>query len=173
VDTIFRLCAEGLVGLSQDDVRAVAHEVWEKEQKNLFPFVPQLVELLRSRGYHPLLLTGSPLEIAEPVAEGLEIKNRWGSVFETEADRYTGRIARSLRSSEEKRRITLAFAEGKSIEWDHSFAIGDSESDYEVLRMVGKPVVFEPDASLASLPHGRGWHHANRHDLADMLADIL
>ena len=43
------------------------------------------------------------------------------------------------------------------IDWENSFAYGDSFSDLPVLKLVGNPVAVKPEEKLRKLATERGW----------------
>jgi HAD superfamily hydrolase (TIGR01490 family) len=45
----------------------------------------------------------------------------------------------------------------KDIDWENSFAYGDSFSDLSVLELVGNPVAVKPDARLLGIAKDRQW----------------
>ena len=51
----------------------------------------------------------------------------------------------------------LAINNGFDIDWQESFAYGDSRSDITLLEMVGRPVAVYPDKVLKARALERGW----------------
>lgn len=46
---------------------------------------------------------------------------------------------------------------GREIDWENSFAYGDSFSDLSVLELVGHPVAVRPEPRLQDIAQQRGW----------------
>ena len=46
---------------------------------------------------------------------------------------------------------------GKTIDWENSFAYGDSLSDLPVLDLVGNPVAVNPESRLKAVAQQRNW----------------
>jgi phosphoserine phosphatase len=44
-----------------------------------------------------------------------------------------------------------------NVDWRNSIAVGDTETDIPLLGMVGKPIAFNPNFSLARVAKRRGW----------------
>ena len=57
----------------------------------------------------------------------------------------------------EKRRSILQALEGQQIDWENSYAYGDSFSDLPVLELVGNPVAVNPEEKLRSVAKARNW----------------
>ena len=110
----------------------------------------------REQGHHIVILSGAfePLLAAYGRATGVE--DVIGTQLQMSDGRYTGR-----------RMGTLCFGEGKverlkqrladaNVDWQASYAYGDSQTDLPILQAVGHPVAVSPDDRLKE--------HARRHD---------
>ncbi|MBZ3913287.1 HAD family hydrolase [Streptomyces acidiscabies] len=130
---------------------------WEQVGRELHPFVRDLIALLRARGLTVCLLSGSPHQAVRQAATdlGIDPDRAWGMTFATGTGPALG-----LRGA--KRAVLRRVEAATPVDWAHSFALGDSASDIEVLALAGHPVAFEPDPQLRTAALANGWPMADR-----------
>jgi phosphoserine phosphatase len=143
-------------------LRQTCAEAWQRSRGRLFPHVQDLIALLRARDLSLCLLSGSPHEAVLHAARDLGIDHAWGLLLATDGDRCTERILRAPARAGAKRDVLREATAGLHIDWERSFAIGDSASDADVLDMVGHPVAYEPDPQLLATSIARGWTVTDR-----------
>lgn len=167
--------ASALAGVEIDAAIAIARSVWQRQREQMFAFVPELIACLRGRGYEPILISGSPIEMVELVAEELDISIARGAVFGRDDGRYTGSVDLSSGMPGEKPKIlaTIGRELGRELALDRCFALGNSITDARLFECVGIPLAFEPDADLLALAHARGWPVATRHDVLAHTRSLL
>src|SRR5437763_3624019 len=95
--------------------------------------------------------------MADLLAHVLAFDGGLGSRSEIVDGRYTGRPAGPFNYREGKVASMQELAEREGIDLGASFAYSDSESDLPMLRMVGNPVVVNPDADLRRIAAQEGW----------------
>jgi phosphoserine phosphatase len=56
-------------------------------------------------------------------------------------------------------------------DWKHSVAVGDTEGDIEILKLVGRPIAFNPSGALAYYAQRHGWEIVvERKDVAYLIS---
>lgn len=167
--------ASALAGTEVEAAEAIARSTWARHRKQLFAFVPELLACLREHGQEPMLISGSPIEMVELVAQDLGIAFARGAVFGRDhvggVARYTGTVDLSSGMPGEKPKILAAM--GPELALDRCFALGNSLTDAPLFERVGFPIAFEPDADLLALADARGWRVANRHDVLACSRSLL
>ena len=136
---------------------------WLTEERVVPNLRADIMDILRdhqAQGHVVALVSGSPQELLETMASRLNIEHSIGTPLEAKEGRYTGKIAGPLTMNEGKIAALKRFAEEKGfdIDWQESFAYGDSRSDMDLLDMVGNPVAVYPDKVLKALALERGWN---------------
>ena len=78
--------------------------------------------------------------------------------FETKDGVFTGRCLNDdyMRHKDQVLKDFLA-NEGLAADLNRSLAVGDTDGDIPMLKMVGKPVAFNPNATLAEYAKKKGW----------------
>ncbi|HEX5751133.1 MAG TPA: haloacid dehalogenase-like hydrolase [Archangium sp.] len=169
----YPLYAQALEGARCDTVDALARKVWEQERHKLFGFVRPLVGLLREAGYWSVIISGSPQEMIQCVADELGISQACGALFTRREGHYTGAVDLSSGALGEKRRIFDAVTRGQDVRLERCFALGDSITDSALFERLGLPLAFEPEPALRVLAQRRGWAVATREDVLERARMLL
>src|ERR671917_992128 len=103
------------------------------------------------------IVTAASQELAEVLAAVLVLDGGIGMRSEVRDGVYTGRPAGPFTYREGKAEAIRQVAEREGIDLAESFAYSDSESDLPMLRLVGNPVVVNPDAELRRIAVSEGW----------------
>jgi phosphoserine phosphatase len=103
------------------------------------------------------ICTAASQEMADLMAIVLTFDGGIGSVSEVVDGVYTGRPGGPFTYREGKAEAIREFADRIAIDLAASWAYSDSESDLPMLRLVGNPVVVNPDAPLTQIAREEGW----------------
>ena len=103
------------------------------------------------------IVTAASQEMADMMAHVLIFDGGVGMRSEIVDGRYTGRPDGPFTYREGKAEAIRQMAERDGIDLARSFAYSDSESDLPMLRLVGNPVVVNPDAELLRIAREEGW----------------
>ena len=109
----------------------------------------QLV-LIASGTFTPSLqVLGQRLGVAELIGTGIEIRN----------GRYTGRILPPvIKGADKLAQIRKHLAQrAPDVDWEASYAYGDSYSDRGFMQLVGHPVAVHPEDKLRALAREQHW----------------
>ena len=169
----YRLFAAALNDCACGDVERVARQTWQRERTRLFPFATELVRILKEAGYVPVLISGSPHEVVQLLAEDLGIIQFCGALFSRYGGSYTGEVELASGVLGNKQLILSTMINEQEVRLRDSFAIGNSLTDLVLLELVGAPVAFEPEATLRSLALQRGWTIADRETVLHCVQALL
>jgi HAD superfamily hydrolase (TIGR01490 family) len=117
----------------------------------------ELIDQHRAAGRRTYIVSASPEEIVQPLAEYLGVDGAIASRAVVDLDRrYTGEMAFYAYGPFKADAIrNLALFEG--VDLAGSFAYSDSYTDVPMLEAVGHPVAVNPDRVLARLARERDW----------------
>lgn len=160
-------------GMEITQVSRAARRAWPAFRDLLFPFVGDLVELLHSKGFQVVLVTGGPEELAWYVMNHYRMYSMVGTRLETRGSRCTGRLASAPARAGEKDICARSLAEAYGFVLEHSFAMGNGIRDAEMMKLTGKAVAFEPEYDLEPLAHERGWPVADRDNVLEVCEKAL
>jgi phosphoserine phosphatase len=94
------------------------------------------------------LVSASPVEIADLIANRLGFTGALGTCAEQEDGVFTGKITGKLLHGSEKARAITSLASEQNIDLQNSYAYSDSHNDIPLLEAVGSPCVINPDTLL-------------------------
>jgi len=113
----------------------------------------------QKRGDITILASNAPKDFLLVVKEILNFDFVVGTEVEVKNGKYTGKTILPIPWREEKARKILELLKKEKIEVDfkNSFAYSDSERDIEMLKLVGNPVVVNPDEKLLKIAKKNKW----------------
>jgi HAD superfamily hydrolase (TIGR01490 family) len=151
---------EFVAGRPVSELREMGREIAEERIiPRVYEGITKVIEHHRAAGDLTFLCTASPQELAEIVAESLEMTGAVGSRAEVSADgRYTGRLsAQGVLHGEAKAAAVAQLAERMDIDLQESYAYSDSINDLPLLELVGHAIAVNPDGDLKRAARERGW----------------
>lgn len=145
-----------LTGVRRAEVWRVAEKVVNFHKIRLYRFTRDLIQKL-DRTHFLLAVSHSPYEVVAPFAKSLGFDKVYAQVYEVDKRvRFTGRVlyediifnkGRVLKRAVEKEGLTL----------EGSVGVGDTESDVPFLKMVERPIAFNPSMKLYRYAQKHGW----------------
>jgi HAD superfamily hydrolase (TIGR01490 family) len=108
-------------------------------------------------GQRVWLVTATPVELAQVIANRLGLTGALGTVSETADGVYTGRLVGEPLHGPAKAEAVKALAERRHLDLTRCSAYSDSANDIPMLTLVGHPVAVNPDADLRREAKRRGW----------------
>ena len=147
-----------LKGYREEDVAKVAHAyVQERLAKRIKAPVFKMLKELEGQGYRVYLVSAGIDVYLKPFATFLGV-GCISTVAEIEGGVYTGRIMGSECRDEGKvYAVRAELPDFDAVNWEESFAFGDSVADIPLLSIVGRPCAIDPSADLASHACEHGW----------------
>lgn len=139
----------------REELAAVAREVGPGIADRAYPAARWLLERHRQAGDLCVLLSASPQELVESVADALGADRAVGTRAEVRDGRLTGRLQGAFCHGPGKL-LRLAEELGP-VELDRATAYGDSGADIPLLAACGRPVAVNPDRRLREEARARGW----------------
>ena len=123
---------------------------------------PEILERLQyhlAQDHRVVIVSGMFTPCLEIIGTRLGVTDWVGTQVEYQDGRCTGRILPPVIKGQDKvEQVRRHFKEqGLQVDWDSSFAYGDSFSDRDMLELVGHPTAVHPDSALRMLAHERGW----------------
>ncbi len=117
----------------------------------------ELFDEHHAAGHTVIIVSSSPLEVVQPLADYLGADEVIATRAEVDHDgNYTGHLA-FYAYGEHKADAMRELAARRGIDLDESYAYSDSITDAPMLELVGHPVAVNPDKELAKLVKEREW----------------
>ncbi len=147
-----------VAGRSTAELARLGEEIYDEViADKIWPGTRALAQMHLDAGQQVWLVTATPVELAQVIAEKLGLTGALGTVAESEDGVFTGRLVGDILHGMGKAHAvrTLAVREGLNLK--RCSAYSDSHNDVPMLSLVGTPVAINPDADLRELAKNRGW----------------
>src|SRR5437588_949230 len=147
-----------LAGTRVRDLERLGADVLARILPRIYPRVLAIAYEHQDAGRRVYIATAASNELAEILAQVLSLDGGIGSQFSEVRDGvYTGEPTGLFIYGAGKARAIEQLAAREGIDLAASYAYSDSHSDVPMLRLVGHPVVVNPDAELHRLAREEGW----------------
>ena len=145
-------------GWDQQEVARIVRETLDEVvEPIIYAEALELIEQHQAEGRRTYIVSASPEEIVQPLAEYLGVDGAIASRAVIDRDgRYTGEMA-FYAYGPFKAEAMQDLARFEGIDLAASYAYSDSYTDVPMLEAVGHPVAVNPDRVLARLARERGW----------------
>lgn len=120
----------------------------------------------QAEGHLVLIVSGSFTPCLDLIGAHFGVENLIGTRLEVHDGRYTGLILPPVITAAAKAEGVRQFLSdrGLEVDWQSSYAYGDSITDAPMLELVGHPVAVYPDAKLRALAQAREWNRLGESD---------
>jgi HAD superfamily hydrolase (TIGR01490 family) len=158
ISSVVRAFVGNLKGVRYCDFLRVSNKVIALHKDRAYRFTRDLAKDLKRRGYYLVAVSHSPKGIVEPFAKHLGFHKVYGIIYELDGakERFNGKLlyedlildkAKIVRRVLEKEPVTLRGSVG----------VGDTESDIPFLKLVDRPICFNPNRKLLATAKRHGW----------------
>jgi len=145
-------------GISRARLLALGEEYCERVLvRHLYPRAVELLNANRAAGLDPILVTGSPDFVADPLARRLGIATVAANRLVFSRERATGRLHEPIMAGAEKAAWCGEYAQANGLDLRDCWGYGDSIHDLDFLAALGHPVAVNPDRRLERTATSRRW----------------
>ena len=117
----------------------------------------ELASMHLAAGQQVWLVSATPVQIGQALAETLGFTGALGTVAEEEDGKFTGRLVGDILHGPGKKHAVAALAALQQLDLSKCTAYSDSINDLPMLEMVGSPVAINPDRALRKHAKAQGW----------------
>lgn len=154
---VIKAFRQNIKGVRYDEFSKIAKSVAAFHRNRIYRYSRDIIEKLKKKDYYLLAISHSPQKIVKEFCVKMGFDKIYGQIYELdEQKRFTGRTlfqelifdkAEVLKRAIEKEKLTLKGSVG----------VGDTESDIAFLKMVEKPICFNPNKKLYQYARRAGW----------------
>ncbi|MEK7546880.1 MAG: HAD family phosphatase [Patescibacteria group bacterium] len=143
--------------VKEKDLRAAVNKVVSSRKNLLYRYTRGIIGELKNKNYYLLAISHSPMYVVGRFARKLGFDKVYGLLLEVDdKKRLTGeKLYKELIFN--KDRILKRAVEKENLTLKGSVGVGDTESDIPFLKMVDKPICFNPNMSLYKVARKKGW----------------
>jgi HAD superfamily hydrolase (TIGR01490 family) len=150
--------SRSLQGVRVRDMERLGAPVLAGVLPRIYPQVLAIAHEHQDAGRQVFITTAASQELADILAQVLVLDGGVGSQFSAVNDGvYTGEPTGLFIYGPEKAQAIERLAAERAFDLGESYAYSDSASDLPMLRLVGHPVVVNPDRSLLRVAREEGW----------------
>lgn len=154
---VIRAFDRKIKGVGEHDFLRVVERVIKEHEHREYRYTRDLVRRLKRQGYFLLAISHSPKYIVDRFAKHLGFHKAYGFIFELdERGRFTG-VREHLDLILNKAAVLRRAVEKEHLDLRRSIGVGDTESDISFLKLVQKPICFNPNRVLYREARRRGW----------------
>jgi HAD superfamily hydrolase (TIGR01490 family) len=149
---------EIIIGHTRAELVSLSHEIFDSRLiQRLWPETVAVAHAHLEAGREVWLVTASAQEVADVIAERLQLTGALGTVLDTVDGIFTGRLIDGICHGDRKAEVAQKLAEARGVDLAACWAYSDSHNDIPLLELVGHPVAVNPDSTLRRYALARGW----------------
>ncbi|MTD14508.1 HAD-IB family hydrolase [Nakamurella sp. YIM 132087] len=147
-----------VAGRQVAEIVSLGEEIYDELMADkIYPGTRELAQRHLDAGQRVWLVTATPVELAQIIANRLGLTGALGTVAATENGTYTGRLVGELLHGKAKAAAVRALAAREGLDLRRCTAYSDSINDVPMLSVVGTAVAVNPDAQLRDVARRRRW----------------
>lgn len=147
-----------VAGRQVDEMRAIASSVFDDYMVDkLWPGTLALARFHIEAGQRVWLVSATPIEVAEVIAERLGLSGAIGTRSEVDNGVYTGRLIGYPVHGQAKADAVSKLAKAEGLDLSRCWAYSDSANDIPMLSLVGNAVAINPDKKLNAYANAHAW----------------
>jgi HAD superfamily hydrolase (TIGR01490 family) len=140
------------------EIRIIGEQIYsEFVSPSIWQGTIELAKEHLSSGDEVWLVTASPEDFANLIAERLGFTGAIGTKAEVRDGKYTGNLNGKLLHGKEKAIAITELTKARGINLKDCFAYSDSHNDLPLLSAVGHPRAINPDAKLRIIAFAQSW----------------
>ena len=140
------------------EIRIIGEQIYsEFVSPSIWQGTIELAKEHLSSGDEVWLVTASPEDFANLIAERLGFTGAIGTKAEIKDGQYTGNLNGKLLHGKEKAIAITELTKARGINLKDCFAYSDSHNDLPLLSAVGHPRAINPDAKLRIIAFAQSW----------------
>ena len=140
------------------EIRIIGEQIYsEFVSPSIWQGTIELAKEHLSSGDEVWLVTASPEDFANLIAERLGFTGAIGTKAEIKDGKYTGNLSGKLLHGKEKAIAISELTKARGINLQDCFAYSDSHNDLPLLSAVGHPRAINPDAKLRIIAFAQSW----------------
>ncbi len=149
--------ARYIKGVEYKAFKRIAKKVVNFHQNRVYRFTRDLVRDFKKKNYYLLAISSSPREVVDEFCKKFGFTKVYARIYEVGGDgKFTGKILYEEIINDKAKTLKRAVLKN-NLSLRGSVGVGDSEGDARFLKMVEKPICFNPNSKLYSRARRAGW----------------
>jgi len=161
IEAIMETFLKNIKGVKYEEFAKVAKKVAAFHKDRVYVYTRELIKKLKKKNYYLLAISYSPHAVVKEFCQGLGFNKAYGHIFKLDKKgKFAGNgLYLDLKKDRtlDKVFILKRVLEKENLTLRGSIGVGDTESDIGFLKMVEKPICFNPNKKLFQYAKKRGW----------------
>lgn len=151
---VVRAYHDAITELSIDSYMTAVDKVFEGYKDQVYTYTRDLLKSLKKSGYLLFTISGSQQEIISKLADYYGFDAAIGNKYVQHDGKFTGDHQNIVKG---KGSILDKLVDQYGATYSGSIAVGDSESDIQMMEHVESPIAFNPSKGLFETAKNKGW----------------
>ena len=157
IGAVIEAFMKNIKGVLYSDFEKVAKKVIDSKNQRVYRYTRELIKDLKRKKYFLLAISHSPTTVVQEFCRKWGFDKAYGRLHETDKKgRFTGKVLHEDLISD-KAKILERAVERNDLTLAGSVGVGDSESDIPFLKLVERPICFNPNSKLYIHAKKEGW----------------
>ncbi|MFA7653806.1 MAG: haloacid dehalogenase-like hydrolase [Candidatus Magasanikbacteria bacterium] len=157
INATVRSFAPHIKGVSKKIMLRAAKRVVAKHGHQIYGFTRELVEKAQLQGRVVIALSQSPSEVVGEFCKHWGIKYWCGTTYHTAPRRGKGECYTGVCQVPDKNLELKALVTKLQLTYTRSIGVGDTLGDRSFLKLVEKPICYNPSSALMRYARRKGW----------------
>lgn len=140
---------KAITGLNKETLDFATEQVIKLKSDRVYKYTRNIIKKHKEQGHLVFFISGSPDFLVQKMGEKHGVFLSIGSSYIIEDNKFTGEVI-PMWDSDSKNKTIDKLVEQYNINLEKSFAYGDTNGDYRMLKRVGNPVAINPSKELLS-----------------------
>lgn len=151
LDEVSTVYKDELIGLNKSLIDFTSQQVIDEGGEMVYRYTRERIKWHREQGHKVFFISGSPDFLVGKLAKIYEITGYKGTHYNfDENDVFQGDIIQ-MWDSESKQKEFTAIAEKYDLDLDNSYAYGDTNGDFSMLKRMGHAIAINPSGKLLDM----------------------
>jgi len=157
IEVVVKAFIQNIKGVRYSDFSKVAKKVVAFHQDRIYRYSRDIIRELKKKNYYLLAISNSPQKVVKEFCEKMGFDKIYGRIYEIDKQkRFTGKVL-YLDLISDKAEILKRAVEKENLTLKGSVGVGDTESDIAFLKIVEKPICFNPNQKLYQYAKRKRW----------------
>ncbi|HNZ86635.1 MAG TPA: HAD family phosphatase [bacterium] len=156
INAVVKAFEKNIPGMNYKIFKNIAKKVVSNNRDMVYRYTRDLFKELKKKNYYLLAISHSPKEIVQDFTREWGFDSFYGRVYEVSDNKFTGKTLHLDLISDKSKMLKYAIKK-ENLTLNNSIGVGDSESDISLLKMVEKPICFNPNKKLYTTAKRLGW----------------
>lgn len=154
---VVRVFMKHIKGVSERDFSRAAHLVVKRYRNRVYIFTRELIKDLKRKNYFLLAISNSPKGVLDIFCKEFGFDKVYGRLYELDTkNRFTGKIIDEYMIANKANLLKRA-VKMNGLTLKNSVGVGDTEADIKFLRLVERPICFNPNLKLYRYARRKKW----------------